>query len=104
MARVRASGINRGGLAYLGSTLSMEEYGNQMSQEGEQSEFIGLAGLGFLGDATAPAITGISAIDGFIYQAQSQLAEFKMAMTVTTISSLAAAICGVLLIIDSRKR
>ena len=59
-------------------------------------------GLGSLGD-TAPGITGIAAVDQFLYTVEGKLTDFQTAMTVTTISSLAAAICGVLLIMD-RKR
>lgn len=81
MARVRSTGLNRGALS-------------------------GLSYLGALGDVapTRPSITGIDSVDRMLYNVEDQLETFKLAMTVTTISSLAAAICGVLLILDGRKR
>src|SRR5262249_22262898 len=105
MARVRSTGVNRAGLSYLGylgTTLAEEEHRNQMMQEsGGASLGVLLAGLG---DATAPSITGIDSVDKIIYDVKGQLDEFKMAMTITTISSLAAAISGVLLILDKARK
>jgi len=57
-----------------------------------------------LGDISRPSITGIDAVDKVFYNVQDQLETFKLAMTITTISSLAAGIGVVLLILDGRKR
>jgi hypothetical protein len=79
----------------LGSTLSYEQYEND---DGEGS-FQGF------GDASIarPAITGIPAVDTQIYSVEDQLDTFKLAMTVTTISSAVAAI-GVLLVLFGGRR
>lgn len=83
------------GLRGLGSTLSYM----QTQDDDKLGTFQGLGALG----ATAPSITGIDSVDQFLYNVQDQLSTFKLAMTITTISSLAAGIAGVLLILDRRK-
>jgi hypothetical protein len=85
------------GLGVTGSTLSYE----QTQDDDGTGTFQGLAGLG---DVTVPSITGIDAVDKVLYTIQEQLDTFKLAMTVTTISSLAAAVAGVILVLDSGAR
>lgn len=67
---------------------------------GHHAAMTGFAGL----DGTAPSITGIDVVDQVLYNVKGKLDDFQTAMTVTTISSLAAALCGVILIIDSGRR
>jgi len=67
----------------------------------------GLAGFdGVLDGPTVPrpAITGVDSVDRMLYDVRDKLETFELAMTVTTISSMAAAIGVVLLIWDGRKR
>jgi hypothetical protein len=94
MARIRSTGLNRSQLSALGSLLAYEQSQNDDGQGTFQ-------GFGALGDtALEPSITGITGVDSFLYNVQDQLDTFKLAMTITTISSLAAAIAGVLLVLD----
>lgn len=82
------------GLSSLGSTLSYDA----LQEDDKQGIF---QGLGALGDAsTLPSITGITAVDQFLYGVEDELSTFKLAMTITTIASLAGAIAGVLLLLD----
>lgn len=96
MARMRTTGVNRAG---LGSLLSYM----QLQDDDGLGTYQGLNGLGDAAVAR-PSITGVESIDKFLYDAEDELATFKLAMTITTISSLAAAIAGVILILDRGSR
>jgi hypothetical protein len=107
MARIRSTGTNRGAINGLGSAHSRANLNGlgsllsymQLQEDDKLGTFQGF------GDVTArPSITGIDAVDKMLYSIEDQLATAKLAMTVTTISSLAAAIAGVILVFDSGKR
>jgi hypothetical protein len=107
MARVKSSGLSRAQLSALGSVLSYE----QTQEDDGVGSFQGLAGFGDVatpglagGMTTRPSITGIDAVDRMLYSVEDQLATFKLAMTITTVSSLAAAMASIILILDSGRR
>lgn len=95
MARIHSSSMSQPALNYLGVL------GDARRDDGDE-DLSGFGGLSDLGP-TMPSITGVDSIDRVIYDVKGKLDDFETAMTVTTISSLAAAIGVVLLIVD-RKR
>ena len=100
MARSRSPRMNRSALDnYLSRLGSPAE---TLESEGVTNMGVLLAGLGGA-VATRPSITGIDSVDKMLYDVKDSLEDFKTATTVTTISSIAAALCGVLLLIRTRK-
>jgi len=102
VARLKSSGLSRGQLSALGTILGRKD-------DDGGDEVTGYAGLTGLGDTVAgttsrPSITGVDAVDKMLYSVEDQLATFKLAMTITTVSSLAAALAGIILILDSGRR
>lgn len=101
MARVRATGLNRGTLSFLGSLGRAPEASEDDDRAGGYQPATNFGALGALGD-TAPSITGIDAVDKILYKVSDSLDNLNTALTITTVASTVAALCGLALLFRTR--
>lgn len=97
MARVRATGLNASTLSFLGSLGVVSSDDDDRAQGYQVS-----TNLGGLGN-TMPSITGIDAVDRVINKVTKSLDDLETALTISTIASTTAALCGILLLFRVRK-